>query len=144
LLGADDFLSKPFSLNELQARIDRALSRGHGSATDGADRTGPAHQVGRLRVDPSRCLATADGEPLPLTPTEFQLLVALASRPGAVLARDELAARVWEGVDAGVLRSLQVHMRRLRSKLRAAAPQLRLVSRRGFGYQLVDDAMPAP
>ena len=93
----------------------------------------------------SRCVATVGGELLPLTPTEFQLLVALASRPDAVLVREDLATRGWGRVDDGVLRSLQVHMRRLRSKLRAAAPQLRLVSRRGFGYQLVDDdALPAP
>ncbi len=145
LLGADDFLHKPFSLDELQERIELALRRGHGSANEDSNWSSPVHQVGRLRVDTSRCLATIDGEVLQVTPTEFRLLVALASRPHEVVTREELAARIWGHVDADVIRSLHEHTRRLRAKLMAAAPQMRLVSHRGIGYQLADgDDVPAP
>jgi len=82
---------------------------------------------------------TVGRETLQLTPTAFRLLSALAGRAGEVLSRQELAERIWGCVDNGVLRSLDVHIRRLRAKLAAAAEVGPcLVTRRGFGYQLVD------
>jgi DNA-binding response OmpR family regulator len=138
-LGADDFLRKPFSLEELQARIDLTLGR---RPAAGGEQPRPGDQierVGALTIDETRCVVTVRGEVLHVTPTEFRLLSALAGRASEVLSRRELAERIWGCVDDGVLRSLDVHMRRLRAKLAAAAevgPSL--VTRRGFGYQLVD------
>jgi DNA-binding response OmpR family regulator len=138
-LGADDFLRKPFSVDELQARIELTLRR---QPTRGSEepRSGDQIQrVGALSVDKTRCVVTVGGETLHLTPTEFRLLSALAGRPGEVLPRRQLAEDIWDCIDDGVLRSLDVHMRRLRGKLAAASadgPQL--VMRRGFGYQLVE------
>ena len=139
-LGADDFLRKPFSLEELQARIDLALRRIPAAA---AHKPPPADQVtriGRLVIDKTRCLVTVGGEAMHLTPTEYQLLSALGDRAGTLVSRHELAERVWGNVDEGVMRSLDVHMRRLRAKLTAAGDAgPYLVTRRGFGYQLVDE-----
>lgn len=145
-LGADDFLRKPFSLDELQARMDIALRHIAAPAAPAAH-TSPADdqvaRIGRLMIDKTRCIVTVGGEALRLTPTEYQLLSALAERDGALVSRHELAEHVWGCVDDGVMRSLDVHMRRLRAKLAAVAdggPYL--VTRRGFGYQLVDELDP--
>jgi DNA-binding response OmpR family regulator len=139
-LGADDFLRKPFSLDELQARIDVALRR---RTVPGAELPRPCQQIerlGALTVDRKTCVATVGDAALHLTPTEFRLLSALASRAGEVVSRQELAERVWDSVDDSVLRSLDVHMRRLRAKLASAAEgRAYVVTRRGFGYQLVDE-----
>ena len=86
------------------------------------------------------------GDLLQLTPTEYRLLCALMDHPGEVRSRKELAAGVWGFQDDAVLRTLDVHMRRLRAKLRSAVvPGPLLVARRGFGYQLVEQSPePAP
>jgi DNA-binding response OmpR family regulator len=139
-LGADDFLRKPFALDELQARVDLALRRAAAPAHAGPLDKGSSQELGALTIDTRRCVATNDGRPLPLTPTEFRLLRAVANRAPDVVARGELAESVWGAVDDGIINSLDVHMRRLRTKLRTAAVRMRLVTRRGFGYQLVDDA----
>ena len=142
-LGADDFLRKPFSLDELQARIDLTLSRRPAPPIDQAQ---PRIEcIGGLTIDKTRCVVTVGGEVLYLTPTEYKLLSALAGRPNEVLSRQELAGCIWGYADDGVIRSLDVHMRRLRLKLTAVAdagPYLR--TRRGFGYQLVDQMDVAP
>ena len=138
-LGADDFLHKPFSLDELQARIDLTLRRRPAPGGDQPHRSDQIERLGALVIDKTRCVATVGGDVLHLTPTEFRLLSVLAGRASEVLSRRELAERIWGCVDSGVLRSLDVHMRRLRAKLSSAAdvgPYL--VTRRGFGYQLVD------
>jgi DNA-binding response OmpR family regulator len=138
-LGADDFLRKPFAVDELLARVDLALRRGsdldNGSPKQAA---APPFSTGSISIDAERCEATADGHALKLTPTEFRLLSSIASRAPGVVSRQELAEPIWGCVDPGFIRSLDVHMRRLRAKLAAAAPRARLVARRGFGYQLLD------
>jgi DNA-binding response OmpR family regulator len=139
-LGADDFLRKPFSLDELQARIDLALRRRPLPAAELPRPSQQIEQVGALTVDRKTCIATVGDAELHLTPTEFRLLSAVAGRAGEVVSRQELAERIWGLVDDSVLRSLDVHMRRLRAKLASAADgRPYLVTRRGFGYQLVDD-----
>jgi DNA-binding response OmpR family regulator len=138
-LGADDFLRKPFSLDELQARIDRRLGRAAAPGNARPERPDGVQAVGTLSVDERRCLATVAGEVLRLTPTEYRLLAALAGRAPDLLARRELAEHVWECVDQSRLHALDVYMRRLRAKLAAVVGSPRLVTRRGFGYQLVNE-----
>jgi DNA-binding response OmpR family regulator len=95
--------------------------------------------IGDLVIDRMRCQVTLRDTALQLTPTEYRLLCELASRPSEVLSRRELVERVWGFHDSGVVRSLDVHMRRLRAKLRqAGARGPQLTTRRGFGYQLVE------
>ncbi|HEY3108933.1 MAG TPA: response regulator transcription factor [Chloroflexota bacterium] len=144
-LGADDFISKPFNPGELQARIEAALRRGRvARSTEGACEDGSL-EIGGLVVDRRRCCAALDGRALPLTPTEYRLLAELASRPGEVIAREDLAQTVWGYHDYGVGRSLDVHVRRLRAKLRAGmvgGPTI--VTARGFGYRLAPESAGAP
>jgi DNA-binding response OmpR family regulator len=137
-LGAEDFVAKPFSVDELEARVEAALRR----ATLGVPAAQGTPQeseqrIGQLVIDRARCRVTLGEQVIRLTPTEYRLLCALANRPDVVLSREELAERVWGYHDPGVGRSLDVHMRRLRAKLDAgAAPPPALVTVRGFGYRL--------
>jgi DNA-binding response OmpR family regulator len=136
-LGADDFVAKPFSVAELQARVERALRR-TGSASSRTT------AIGNLVVDEARCRAMLRDQLLPLTRTEYRLLAELVSRPGQVLSHKELTESVWGYHDRAVTRSLEVHMRRLRAKLNAAGgPPPRLISQRGFGYAIEADLRPA-
>jgi two-component system, OmpR family, response regulator MtrA len=136
-LGADDFVRKPFSVDELAARMEAALRRTpHRAAVDSSS-SETRQRVGALVIDTARCKVTAGKETLHLTPIEYRLLCALASRPGEVHARKELAEQVWGYHDSDVGRSLDVHMRRLRGKLNACAGAgVVLGTLRGFGYQL--------
>jgi DNA-binding response OmpR family regulator len=144
-LGADDFLAKPFSLDELQARLEAALQRARSATAAEMPAAPPMVQhIGRLVIDRADCRASLGDHALPLTPTEYRLLCALASRPHQVLSREVLAAEVWGAQDDSILHSLDVHMQRLRAKLQAATvPGPRVTTRRGFGYQLVDDSAEA-
>jgi DNA-binding response OmpR family regulator len=138
-LGADDFVRKPFRLPELLARIEAALRRaGRGRATGPAEAAPPRQRrVGELVLDPARREARVGDRVLPLTPTEYRLLGALASRPTEVVTRDELARLIWGQRDAATDEALAVHMRRLRAKLDAEAPNgPTLATLRGFGYRL--------
>jgi DNA-binding response OmpR family regulator len=136
-LGADDFLHKPFAMEELDARIELAVRR-HGALPGAAHVASTSLRLGKLNVDAGRCEAAIDGQALALTPTEFRLLRMLADRAPDVVSRQDLADAIWRAVDDGVLRSLDVHVRRLRAKLRAARADIKLGVRRGFGYQLLD------
>jgi DNA-binding response OmpR family regulator len=139
-LGADDFLAKPFSVDELQARLEAALERAGSRTPPAVPAASDLQQIGRLRIDRTECRAALGDQALPLTPTEYRLLCALASRPRQVLSRLVLADEVWGAHDDGIVRSLDVHMGRLRAKLQATGvPGPRVATRRGFGYQLVDD-----
>lgn len=139
-LGADDFIAKPFSSDELEARIQavlhRSMDRSHAPVP--GDTT---QSIGSLRIDRARCTAVLDGKRVHLTPTEYRLLCALADHPEQVLSAQELAERVWGSHDAGIHDTLGVHLRRLRAKLKADpgnAPAI--VAVRGFGYRLTCDA----
>jgi DNA-binding response OmpR family regulator len=139
-LGADDFVSKPFSVDELAARIEAVLRRATPRASTQLH-SRPEHQeIGPLLVDEARCQVTLSGKELHLTPTEYRLLCVLVSRAGEVLSRKELAERVWGYHDPDVGRTLDVHMRRLRTKLNAgAAAEVQILTLRGFGYRLLHE-----
>jgi DNA-binding response OmpR family regulator len=142
-LGADDFVAKPFDLDELEARIEAVLRRA--SRVRGA----PATVADQIRVDElliaqSRGTVTLAGETVHLTPTEYRLLVALASRPAEVLSREGLGQLVWGYQDVGTGHLIDVHIGRLRLKLRRASRSAPLiVTVRGKGYTIRSAATEA-
>jgi two-component system alkaline phosphatase synthesis response regulator PhoP len=141
-LGADDYLVKPFSMDELVARVRAAARRG-GRATT-AER-GEAIEVGELRIDPGVVQAFVDGESAGLTPTEFKLLYALASERGRVLTRDELLQGLWGRRQTYRDRTVDVFIRKLRDKIdRRTSKHTFIHTRYGVGYRFEPEAKPAP
>jgi DNA-binding response OmpR family regulator len=135
-LGADDYVTKPFALDVLLARI-RALLRRTQSPTASASGETAALQVGDLMIDPLAHTLTLKGRAVALTPREFDLLYALALEAGHVVPTDRLLARVWGAEYSGEPQVVYVHMRSLREKLEddPNAPR-RLLTIRGVGYKL--------
>ncbi|MGL5817518.1 MAG: response regulator transcription factor [Phycicoccus sp.] len=131
-VGADDYLTKPFSLREVVARVRallRRVERAARLAQDDARMT-----VAGLVVEPATRRVTVDGEPVHLTPLEFDLLCALAAVPGVVHPREALMREVWGWADAAGTRTLDSHVKALRAKL--GAGRVRTVH--GVGYALDD------
>ena len=130
-LGADDYLTKPFSPRELLLRIKKILARGQVEEK-------PKDQLrfGELHVDVPRHVAMWKGRPIELTATEFKLLTILAQRSGRVQSRDQLLRDVWEYDSLIDTRTVDTHMRRLREKLGPAATHLDTV--RGVGYRFIE------
>ncbi|MCF6734920.1 response regulator transcription factor [Blastococcus sp. KM273129] len=129
--GADDYVSKPFVVKELSARI-RALARRTRAPEPRVHLT-----VGDLEVSPTEGTVTRDGELLNLTRTEFRLLCELATDPGRVLSREELLERVWGYDYFGDSRLVDVHIRRLRKKIEPDPSNPTLVTTvRGMGYRV--------
>ncbi|WP_298747727.1 MtrAB system response regulator MtrA [uncultured Serinicoccus sp.] len=127
--GADDYVVKPFKPQELLARIRARLRR-----TESGDDT--RLQVGDVQIDVAGHEVTRAGEQIPLTPLEFDLLVALASKPTQVFDRESLLEQVWGYRHAGDTRLVNVHVQRLRSKIEKDPenPQI-VVTVRGVGYK---------
>lgn len=136
-LGADDFIPKPFDVYEFEARVEAVLRRASRTRTVQPAPAPDDIRLGRLVIDRSRRRASLGGEPLQLTPTEYRLLSALASRPDEILTREELAQIVWGYQDVSSGRTIDVHIRRLRVKLasgKVRAPPI--IAVRGFGYKI--------
>jgi len=130
-LGADDYLTKPFSPRELLLRIKKILSR-----SQSEDKSREQLRFGDLCVNVPRHLASWKGRPLDLTATEFKLLTILAQRAGRVQSRDQLLRDVWEYDSLIDTRTVDTHMRRLREKLGPASTHLDTV--RGVGYRFIE------
>ena len=132
-LGADDYVTKPFSLRELSARI-RALFRRSEQAV-AAENPPAVVDLGRVQIDIAGHRLLRDGETLPIKPKAFELLLFLLRHPGQVFTRDQLLERVWGYDYAGETRTVDVHVHWLRSKIEEepSAPQF-IHTVRGVGY----------
>ncbi len=134
-LGADDYVTKPFSVRELVSRVGAVLRRRELDLASGGRAT---IQVGGIRLDLARHEVTVDGRDVRLTPSEFKLLAFLAERPGRVLSREQLLAHLWQSPHIGTLRACDVHISNLRRKIeRDPARPERIVTVREVGYKLV-------
>lgn len=138
-VGADDYLTKPFSMREVVARVSALLRRVERAAAL-ADERPAVLAVGGVAIDPGSRRTTVAGEPVHLTPTEFDLLLCLARSPGQVLTRERLLREVWDWGDAwgtpSATRTVDSHVKALRAKVGAA----RIRTVHGVGYAL--EALP--
>jgi two-component system response regulator MprA len=135
--GGDDYLTKPFALAELLVRVQALVRRGAAAGAaavseDGEDGDGGA----ALRLDPSAHAVIHEGARIPLTPTEFRLLAALAARPGEVVRRATLVSAGWPEGAIVHDNTLDAYLARLRRKLRDAGVEQAIHTRRGLGYEL--------
>lgn len=131
-LGADDYVTKPYSTRELLARIRAVLRR----RTDAEDFDDSLIEGGRVRMDVDRHTVEVEGEPVPMPLKEFELLELLMRNPGRVLTRGQLIDRVWGSDYFGDTKTLDVHIKRIRSKIeKQPSEPVQLVTVRGLGYR---------
>lgn len=151
-LGGDDYLAKPFSPRELTARVKAILRRTNTGGTATApekchllDDTSPAGPRGEFVVDEARCAVAFRGTMLELTRYEFRLLKTLVASPGRVFSRDQLLNAAWEDPGASTDRTVDAHIKTVRAKLRAVAPDTDPIqTHRGLGYSLREGSAAAP
>ena len=133
-VGADDYVTKPYRLRELVARMRAVLRRAPGEDVEGG--LGEVLEVGDVRLDPDRHEVTIRGERVSLPLKEFELLALLLDNAGRVLTRDTLIDRVWGSDYVGDTKTLDVHIKRLRSKVESdPSNPTRIVTIRGLGYK---------
>jgi DNA-binding response OmpR family regulator len=130
-LGADDYVTKPFSAKELAARVTALLRR-----TQRTETAGQVERYGPITIDSAKHVVTVDGEEVKLTAKEFLLLLYLVQHRGRVLSRDLLLTDVWGYQYTGGTRTVDVHIRRLREKMPLLADAIETVKQ--FGYKLVE------
>ena len=133
-LGADDYITKPFAIRELLARVNANIRRARMPAAAGE--TGGRIALGRITIDTERAVVEKDGVPLELTQREYDLIRFLAAQPGKVFSREALMENVWnyEGY-VGDVRGVDVAVRRLREKLEGVSPRWALSTVWGVGYK---------
>ncbi len=131
-LGADDYVTKPFNPEELVARVEAVLRRSRGRVAEPAADT---IEVGNLRLDIQSRVASAGGTPITLTPKEFDLLAVFVRVPGVAMDRERLLDLVW-GTSFYAIRTVDVHVARLREKLKGSG--LRIETVWGTGYRMVE------
>jgi DNA-binding response OmpR family regulator len=137
-LGADDYITKPFSMREFRSRVKAALRRA--SMARGNDGDDQPIEMRGLRIDPAKRSVTLRGESVPTTFVEFEIVSALAASPGRVFTRDMLLARVWGDSAYRDPRTIDVHIRHLREKLEADAKEPEYIfTVRGVGYRFRDE-----
>jgi DNA-binding response OmpR family regulator len=136
-LGADDYITKPFSIREFRSRVKAALRRSVAPKHDAQE--ADTITIDGLVVDPSRRTVALEGEEIDLTYVEFELLATLASRPGRVYSRQALLVALWGDSDYRDPRTIDVHVRHLREKLEPSPsePQY-ILTVRGVGYRFRD------
>ena len=135
-LGADDYVTKPFSMRELTARVRAVMRRGN---EPDASEPGEPLQAHGVRLDPQRYEVHVRGEPVELPPKEFAVLELLLRNAGRVLTREVLIDRVWGSDYVGDTKTLDVHIKRLRARIERDPHQPHvLLTVRGVGYKLTD------
>ena len=133
-IGADDYMAKPFSIKELQARVQAILMR---SLQGGLDFEESQIEIGTLLIDLDAKQVFVNGEPIDLTKKELEILILLARDPSKVFSREEILDRVWREDVFVMERAIDVHITRIRKKLRGSG--IKIINRSGFGYCLVEE-----
>ena len=139
-LGADDYVTKPFGIRELVARIKALIRRTHGEAADGAAPTGARTLIfGALAIDLDKRKVSLVGERVELTAKEFDLLALFASKPGRAYSRDQLLEQVWGYQFSGYRHTVNSHINRLRAKIERDPAQPRFIKTVwGVGYRFAE------
>ncbi len=137
-VGADDYVTKPFSVRELIGRVRAQLRRRELDRSSTAE-AGQTIEAGSVRIDLARHLVTIRGEPVNLTRSEFQVLRLLADRPGQVFSRKDIMEELWQAEFRGDVRACDVHISNLRQKVERDPQEPELVlTVRGVGYKLAE------
>jgi two-component system, OmpR family, alkaline phosphatase synthesis response regulator PhoP len=141
--GADDYITKPFGVAELLARVSAVLRRTQedGVASDKHKSTDKVIQAGELNIYPEKYEVVLHGESISLRPKEFEVLLYLVQRPGVVITRDDLMNIVWGFDYIGGQRTVDVHVSSLRKKLEMNQQSVQIDSIRGVGYKLVTNSI---
>ncbi|MEU7721741.1 response regulator transcription factor [Streptomyces tibetensis] len=135
-LGADDYVSKPFGVREVIARIRAVMRRTRPHAPSGTPGTGPDRYGSRLTIDRKAARVRLDGEEVSLAPKEYDLLAFLTEEPGALMSREQIMEAVWDANWFGPTKTLDVHVAALRRKLAGA---ITIEAVRGVGFRLEID-----